>query len=329
MPFFSLGVIVKTIEELYKFYQQELMADVDELEEERKALAEKVMYILIAVLSPMVLWAAWILLKARDKGMIMFPAVLGIIVAGLIYNFMIRGYKNQFKEKIIKRLVEFIDPGLKYSPEAYIGELEFKRSDLFRHGIDRYKGDDRVHGTVGSTKINFSEIHAEYETRDKDGHRHYHTIFKGLFFIADFNKHFNGRTYVLPDFAEKAFGKMLGGMFQNMNKGRGELVKLEDLDFEKEFAVYGDDQIEARYILSPSLMARIMDFKKKSNKRLYFSFIGSNIYVAIPYTKDLFEPKIFKTLKDFEPIQEYYTDLSLAIGIVEELNLNTRIWTKE
>ncbi|MBK9503984.1 MAG: DUF3137 domain-containing protein [Bacteroidetes bacterium] len=41
---------------------------------------------------------------------------------------------------------------------------------------------------------------------------HYVTIFKGLFFIADFNKHFNGNTYVLSDFGERflgGFGKML------------------------------------------------------------------------------------------------------------------------
>lgn len=320
---------MKSREELYKFYREELMSDIEVLEQERVSLANKVGAIFAIIISPMALWAIIILLSANDKGNIMFPIIAAVVLCGLVYAFMIKDYKNDFKEKIIKRLVSFIDPGLNYSPHACIGQPEFTRSDLFRHRIDRYKGDDRVNGKLGSTQINFSELHAEYETRDKDGHRQYHTIFKGLFFVADFNKNFKGRTYVLPDFAEKTFGKMLGGMFQNMNKGRGELIKLEDVEFEKEFAVYGDDQIEARYILTHSLMKRITDFKKKTKKNLYFSFIGSNIYVAIPYTKDLFEPKIFKTLKDFEPIEEYYTDLAHAIGIVEELNLNTRIWTKE
>ncbi|MFT5169968.1 MAG: hypothetical protein ACI8Q2_000583, partial [Candidatus Omnitrophota bacterium] len=44
---------------------------------------------------------------------------------------------------------------------------------------------------------------------------------------------------------------------------------------------------------------------------------------------NLFEPRIFKTLLDFKPIEEYFEDLSFAIGIVEDLNLNTRIWSKE
>jgi hypothetical protein len=45
--------------------------------------------------------------------------------------------------------------------------------------------------------------------------------------------------------------------------------------------------------------------------------------------RNLFEPNIFKSLLDFKVIEEYFTDLKTALDIVEELNLNTRIWTKE
>ena len=51
--------------------------------------------------------------------------------------------------------------------------------------------------------------------------------------------------------------------------------------------------------------------------------------MAIPYSKDLFEPRVFQTILDFKPIHEYYEDLTLAVSIVDDLNLNTRIWTKE
>jgi len=73
-------------------------------------------------------------------------------------------------------------------------------------------------------------------------------------------------------------------------------------------------------------MKRITDFRKKTEKQIYLSFVSNKIFVAIPYHEDLFEPKIFKTLLDFSIIQEYYQDLMLAIEIVEELDLNTRIW---
>jgi hypothetical protein len=43
----------------------------------------------------------------------------------------------------------------------------------------------------------------------------------------------------------------------------------------------------------------------------------------------MFEPKYFSSVSDFSPILDYYNDLAFAAGIVDDLNLNTRIWTKE
>ncbi|MBU0570499.1 MAG: DUF3137 domain-containing protein [Candidatus Omnitrophica bacterium] len=59
------------------------------------------------------------------------------------------------------------------------------------------------------------------------------------------------------------------------------------------------------------------------------SFAGSRIFVAIPYTKNLFEPKVFRTVLDFKLVQGYFEDLQLMIGIIDDLNLNTRIWNKQ
>ena len=74
---------------------------------------------------------------------------------------------------------------------------------------------------------------------------------KNSYGYQDFNKHFNVKTYVLTDTAEKMFG-FLGKKLQSMNSSRDDLVYLENPDFEKQFVVYSSDQIEARYILSPS-----------------------------------------------------------------------------
>jgi len=53
------------------------------------------------------------------------------------------------------------------------------------------------------------------------------------------------------------------------------------------------------------------------------------VFGAIAIEKDLFEPKVFSSVMDFNVIAEYYAQLQLGIGVVDELNLNTRIWTKE
>ncbi len=233
-----------------------------------------------------------------------------------------------FKDKIIKNIVKFFDESLTYYPEKFIDIDSFKNSGLITQRIDNYYGDDYVEGILGDTEIKFSEIHAFIDKKDKDNNRTYIELFGGLFFIGDFNKNFKGRTYVYPDFSEKIFGE-IAKYFQKFNTEQGKLVNLEDVDFEKEFKVYSTDQIEARYILSTSLMQRIVNYKKKTKSDILMSFVDSKIYIGILIREYLFEPKIFGKLLNEETLQKYFEHFELVISIVEELNLNLRIWNKE
>ncbi len=241
-------------------------------------------------------------------------------------------FKAVFKTEILTKIIHAINPDLSYSHSSYIDEGKFKASDIFKQSTDRYSGEDYISGVVDKTQIEMSELHCQYRQTYTDSkgntQTRYVTFFKGLFMIADFNKNFKGKTVVLPDTMEKTFG-WLGKKFQKMNMLRNQLIKLEDPEFEKEFAVYGDDQVEARYILSTSLMKRITDLKKKFGCKLYLSFVNSSVNIAIHWGKDLFEPKIKRSLLDSEEIQVFYEELNLCLGIVEDLNLNTRIWTKQ
>lgn len=316
---------MKTLNELRDYYNSELMPDLKKLENVRLANFRK-MLVMIGPTMAVGVFLAFLLRNAEDAPA--FVLVAATVVSAIMYAVIVRGYVSDFKQAIIEKIVRFIDDGLVYNPTGYIASGHYKDSRLFTRRYDVYKGDDHVKGKVGATVIEFSELHTQYITRDSKGRTQHHTIFKGLFFVGDFNKHFKGRTFVLPDRSEKLFGS-LSKVFQSMSMSRPELVKLEDPEFERHFVVYSDDQIEARYILSPSLMRRITEFKKKAGRNVSLSFLNSNVYIAIPYFKNLFEPRIFQTLLDFKPIQEYFEDLQLAVGIVEDLNLNTRIWTKE
>jgi len=318
---------MKTLDELKDFYTNELSLDLRQLEQKRKQVMQNAMIAVgVIIVLGLVAFGA-IASQGGPPQIIFFFLIGGIIISAIIFYFIGKGYKREFKQRIIGRIVRFLDPGLSYQADGFIDKHTFKGSKLFNHHIDRYKGEDLVRGRADKTDIAFSELHAEYKTGSgKD--THWHTIFKGLFFIADFNKHFRGQTVVLPDTAEKLFGGF-GKMLQSWNVGRADLIKLEDPEFEREFVVYGDDQIEARYILSTSLMQRILDFKRKTGTKIHLSFTGSKVYVAVPMKKNMFEPKYFSNISDFSPILDYYRDLTFAVGIVDDLNLNTRIWTKE
>lgn len=323
---------MKTPEEIREFYTKELSADLQAMEARRRqTMRNGLITAGIIVLVGLVIGGI-IVAGGGPPVLFIVGPVGGLIVGAILFHVIGRSYVSDFKQQIIGKLIPFLEPGLQYAPEEFVGEQPFQESGLFQQSIDRYSGEDLVCGRVGKTDLVFSEIHAEYktETRDNKGRTqtHWHTIFKGLFFIADFNKYFNGQTLVLPDTAERMFGKF-GQMLQSWNMMRGQLIKLEDPEFEREFVVYGDDQIEARYILSTSLMERIVAFKRKTGSQICLSFTGSKVYVAVPLERNLFEPQFFSSADDFNLIQEYVEDLVLAAGIVDDLNLNTRIWTKE
>jgi hypothetical protein len=105
---------------------------------------------------------------------------------------------------------------------------------------------------------------------------------------------------------------------------------LEDPEFEKHFVVYGTDQVEARYILSTALMQRILTLRNKVNKGISLSFIDSHVYIGLPIDRNLFEPPaLWQSIDNYKQIEEYHYLVSLCMTIVEVLDLNTRIWTKE
>jgi len=149
-----------------------------------------------------------------------------------------------------------------------------------------------------------------------------------MFFRAEFPKHFIGHTVVLPDTAEKFLGSYLGKMLQSYNLEREKLIKMDNPEFERYFVVYGTDQIEARYILSHSMMKRILVFRKKVGHEVSLSFVGGELFIAVHYNKDTLEPAIYSSLLDYKIAKEYIETLFFAMSIVQELKLNQKLWSK-
>ncbi|MBP7828329.1 MAG: DUF3137 domain-containing protein [Kiritimatiellae bacterium] len=279
-----------------------------------------------------------------DPGILQKPVSLlmafgALVVATAVLNFFLAlgrwkhrafvKYHDQYKKTVIEALIRFIEPSLKYEADSRLSKKLYERSGLYPRPYGRYEGDDLISGKIGKTPFSFSELHTQYATEGKDIFGNpkdiWHTIFYGLFFVCEFNKMFKGRTYVFPDKLEKSLGD-LGAALQREKTAFGELVKLEDPEFERLFAVYGTDQVVARYVLSTSLMARLTAFQKKAGRELRLSFVDSDLYVAIHYGHNLFQPPLNRSAISYDDIRGYFEALQLVLGIVDDLNLNTRIW---
>jgi len=149
--------------------------------------------------------------------------------------------------------------------------------------------------------------------------------FLGMFAIIEFNKRFYGTTVVLPDQFEKNIG-YLAKTLQSLNFGRNQLVNLENIEFEKEFVVYSSDQVEARYILSPLLMERITRLKRKVGKPIMLSFKNNTLFMGVHHPYGFLKLDESKNLITSNALELLYEDILTAINIVEDLDLNTKIW---
>lgn len=321
---------MKTASELTDFYYKELYPSIQALEEKRKRIVSNLKWYGGMGSAAYLVLLIWLIKEWGAMHPFTFVSFFLFSVGiSLIYKSVTTGYDKEFKDRIIAPLIHAIEPNLVYNPHFLISQRLFERSALFTRSIDRFRGNDHVKGVIEGVPIEFSDIHAEYRTKNSKDHSEWHTLFRGLFLVAEFNKHFKARTVVLPDHAEKAFGSVIGGWLQSKNFQRDDLIRLDDPEFEKRFVVYGNDPIEARYILTHSMMKRILDFQKKIPFPLFVSFVHNHIHVAIGTGKDLFEPAIFTSLLDYKQTMEYVTTLQNTIGLAEELKLNERLWSKE
>lgn len=247
---------------------------------------------------------------------------LAIALILVIYNINRKSgeLSNYYKKDIIAIVIKQLCEETSYFPDKGIPEEIFMSCGLFSTTPDRYRCEDLITGKIAKTKFACSEIIAEEKqvTTDNKGRRqeHWVDIFRGFLFIADFHKNFNGKTVVYRN------------SWLKLKLGH-QRVKLENPDFEKNFDTYSTDQIEARYLLTPGLMEKILELDRKFSGKITISFYNSQVIVAIPDSKDHFETSIWQSQLHNENIEQEFYTLSTLFGIVNDLNLNLRIWTKE
>lgn len=307
-----------------------LLQALNTLETDRKKIAEtyKTCYILFGL--AIVLLAIGFLIS--------FPAIgfIGFAISALIALVMhfridgdVRAYKAVYKINVVDPALKTINETLSLTPQSGLPEYEFISSELFTTEPDRYHTQDLISGTADKTSFWFAEAHAEYktETSTKNGTRtEWHTIFKGIVFVADFNKNFEVSTVVRP----KDLGNAVGAWFSKniFSFGNTDVVQLENTDFDNKFVTYSRNQIEARYILTPAMMERILNLNNKCDETISISFISSKMYIAFPLSRNYFEAPIHSSLLAPDLLTDDLSIVQFMQDIVQELDLNTRIWGK-
>lgn len=239
---------------------------------------------------------------------------------GMYYYYQTERNKK-YKAEVMPQMVKAICPGATYKPKGNLDKDIVTSSKLYDFNWGRhFEQEDYICGKVGKTKFVYSEIEIWHTESNGKSTRHV-TDFKGFIFEADFNKHFNGVTMLSTQGLRLATQV---GLFSDFER-----LHLEDVNFDERYRCYGTNDQEARYILSPALQLRILDMhdvfrQQLDDNELEISFHNGRMLIMVPSSTNRFEVK-YTT----DEVKSDILALAVMIDIVEMLNLNLRIWTKE
>ena len=126
---------------------------------------------------------------------------------------------------------------------------------------------------------------------------------------------YNDEIIIKPDYENK----FVSTLVDSKNKIFGEnenVVRLENLEFEKYFEVYSKDQIKARQLITVEYMENMVKVKRKLNTLIKVRYCGDKKYVAIWNKRLIDEKDFYKNGIKLDKIKENIKEIYEAIQTV-------------
>lgn len=297
------------------FHAREIAPWIEEKEAERRAVMKRVLgcsgpLFAAALLAALPGLAGW-----PDEALsgFFFFAAFALAAAAVALGSPLVTWGQQFRAELSARI--FGHFGYRYAPQPPAGFFDPFRRARILPGHDRRRLEDHVEGAVGHVRFELAEAHLERERR-RDKRTEYVTVFRGLLARYDFPKRFEGRTTLRAD---------LGAIGNRLGHGgvEGTRVRLESAAFEKAFEVFSTDQVEARYLLTPAFMERMLELRVHAPGGLQAAFAEGHLWLAIDAQRDLFcRPSLWRDLRQSGHLDELVADIRLIGDIAGTLKLD-------
>lgn len=255
-----------------------------------------------------------------------FMMVIRMFIKYIFLNKQITEFNNGFKNKYVLSSLNKIFTDLKYFPDKGLDYGVIANTRMMDMG-DRYSSNDYFEGKYKNVNVKQADVHIEEEqqTTDSDGHTTttWVTIFEGKWMIFDFNKTFTANVQV----SQKGFGNSRVNNWGEKNKYKK--VEMEDAEFNKMFRIYAQNEHDAFYILTPSLMEKIKNLAKTVSGKLLLCFINNELHIGLYNYKDSFEHSVYKKIDEEKINDDISKEIKIITNFVDELNLDNSLFRRE
>jgi len=184
-------------------------------------------------------------------------------------------------------------------------------------GYDSRKFEDLIEGDRADT--HFSLVECKLTEQQGSGkNRRTVTTFQGLLFHIQYPDRFLGRTLI----ARQGWWK---GFFGDKGLQKVDLVAKE---LEDNFTIYSNDQVEARALLTPDRMERLIALERHfKGGKLRGVFEGDHLTLALEADDQFEAGSVWKPLVDPDRYISALTEIGLVCDVID--GFLTREWVKD
>jgi hypothetical protein len=242
----------------------------------------------------------------------LWSLILGSVLAALALE-RISAFQAKAKQALVAPLAETL--GFCYWGDRGFSEKEALASGLFP-SPDGYRAEDLVEGEVNGIPFASSDITLYRKVENEaDGKKeqHYQVLFGGVLYRFRLPFAIGGEVRFGPPGTGR--GAPTGG--------RLERVTLESSEFRRFFEVYGEDQVEARKLLTPRVQEALVNLRQRLGRSIRGAVRERDFWLAVEGRDRFPKPPLLRPVaQTFEAWKSrYQEDLSEASRVVEALRL--------
>ncbi len=251
---------------------------------------------------------------------IAFFAAVGVVAIGaMVGDRRVSALKRQVKERLNSAIAHALNLTYSEKPPQPARFETFREYGLLP-SYNRRGFEDHFEGEREGCSFELYEAHLEQKRRTKN-RTYYVTVFRGALIRITFPRKVEGVTVIARD----------AGLFNGLNalgKGWGgkglERIRLVDPKFEKIFEVHGNDQVLARYMLTPSFMERLLALEEamggKKVRAMFDEASGQGELLIAAETGNRFEVgSMSKPLADKERVHTLVRELEEILSVIDLL----------
>lgn len=208
--------------------------------------------------------------------------------------------------------------GLEYEHDCEAGTpFELAKSCGLLPGFDRARFEDRWSGTLGGQRFAVHEAKLE-ERRGSGKSRRWVTVFRGVIMCVALDRDFHGTTVLVRDRMHRSFW---GGRKDSIEVDniRLDYAEMSHPEFEDAFDIYTSDQVEARYLIHPLYVERLIALEQSySGQDVATIFHKGDLVVALK-SENMFESGSIDASDDRSRIERTIEQFTNLVALAESL----------